>query len=38
MHLLKSNNCGEFSLTKDFGDDIPRYAILSAELDAQAHL
>ena len=29
MHLLEYNNDGEFSLTKDFGDDIPRYAILS---------
>ena len=30
MRLLKRNNTGEFSLTKDFvSDDIPRYAILS---------
>jgi hypothetical protein len=29
MRLLERNNDGEFSLTKDFGDDIPRYAILS---------
>lgn len=29
MRLLRCNNGGEFSLTKDFGDDIPRYAILS---------
>ena len=31
MRLLKSNNTGEFSLTKDLlvSDDIPRYAILS---------
>ncbi len=29
MRLLEYNNDGEFSLTKDFGDDIPRYAILS---------
>ena len=29
MRLLERNNDGEFSLTKDFGDDISRYAILS---------
>jgi hypothetical protein len=29
MRLLECNNDREFSLTKDFGDDIPRYAILS---------
>jgi hypothetical protein len=29
MRLLEYNNDGEFCLTKDFGDDIPRYAILS---------
>ena len=31
MRLLKGNNAGEFSLTKDLllNDDIPRYAILS---------
>ena len=31
MRLLKGNNTGEFSLTKDLllNDDIPRYAILS---------
>jgi Heterokaryon incompatibility protein (HET) len=29
MRLLQCNNGGEFSLTKDFGDNIPRYAILS---------
>jgi hypothetical protein len=29
MHLLERNNDGEFSVTKDFGDDIPWYAILS---------
>jgi hypothetical protein len=29
MRLLESNNDGEFSLAKEFGDDIPRYAILS---------
>jgi Heterokaryon incompatibility protein (HET) len=29
MRLLEYNNDGEFSLTKDFGDDIPQYAILS---------
>ena len=28
MRLLERNSAGEFSLTKDFGDDIPRYAIL----------
>jgi hypothetical protein len=29
MRLLERNNDGEFSLTKDFGDHVPRYAILS---------
>lgn len=29
MHLLERNNDNEFSVTKDYGDDIPRYAILS---------
>ena len=29
MRLLERDNDGEFSLTKDFGDNIPRYAILS---------
>jgi hypothetical protein len=29
MRLLQCNNGSEFSLTKDFGDNIPRYAILS---------
>jgi hypothetical protein len=30
MRLLERNNGGEFNLTKDlFGDDIPKYAILS---------
>jgi hypothetical protein len=29
MRLLQCNNDGEYSLTKDFIDDIPRYAILS---------
>jgi len=29
MRLLEYNNDGEFSLTTIFGDDIPRYAILS---------
>ena len=29
MRLLERNNDGEFSLTKDFGDDFPCYAILS---------
>jgi hypothetical protein len=29
MRLLKRNNVGEFSLTKDFGDHVSRYAILS---------
>ncbi len=29
MRLLQCDKSGEFSLTKDFGDDIPRYAILS---------
>lgn len=29
MRLLKYNDDGEFSLHDDFGDDIPKYAILS---------
>jgi hypothetical protein len=29
MRLLERNSAGEFSLTKDFGDDVSRYAILS---------
>ena len=29
MRFLERNNSSEFSLTQDFGDDIPRYAILS---------
>ena len=29
MRLLEYSNEGEFSLTEFFGDDIPRYAILS---------
>jgi hypothetical protein len=29
MHLIERNNDDKFSVTKDFGDDIPRYAILS---------
>jgi hypothetical protein len=29
MRLLQCNSGGEFSLTKDFGGEIPRYAILS---------
>jgi hypothetical protein len=29
MRLLERNNSSEFSLAKDFVDDIPRYAILS---------
>jgi hypothetical protein len=29
MRLLERNNSSEFSLTQDFGDDIPQYAILS---------
>jgi hypothetical protein len=29
MRLLERNDGDDFSLTKDFGDDIPRYAILS---------
>ncbi len=29
MHLLKLGSHREVSLTKDFGDDPPRYAILS---------
>jgi hypothetical protein len=29
MRLLERNSDGEFSLTKDFGDRVSRYAILS---------
>jgi len=29
MHLIERNNDDKFSVTKDFGDDIPWYAILS---------
>jgi hypothetical protein len=29
MRLLERNNSGEFSLTNDFIDDFPQYAILS---------
>jgi hypothetical protein len=29
MRLLERNSAGEFSLTKDFGDHVSRYAILS---------
>ena len=29
MRLLELNNDGEFSLAKDFGDHVRRYAILS---------
>jgi len=29
MRLLESNNDGGFILTKEFGDDVPQYAILS---------
>jgi hypothetical protein len=29
MRLLEYNNDGEFSLTKDFGDHVSQYAILS---------
>jgi hypothetical protein len=29
MHLIERNNDNKFSVTKDFGDDIPWYAILS---------
>src|SRR5436190_2025421 len=29
MRLLERNNSSQFSLTQDFGDDIPQYAILS---------
>jgi hypothetical protein len=29
MRLLERNNDSEFSLTQDFSDDIPQYAILS---------
>jgi len=36
MHLLERNGAGEFSLTKDFGDDTPRYAILSHTWGADA--
>jgi len=36
MRLLERNNDGEFSPTKDFGDDISRYAILSHTWGADA--
>jgi hypothetical protein len=36
MRLLERNNNGEFSLTKDFSDKIPRYAILSHTWGADA--
>ena len=36
MCLLERNNNGEFSLTKDFSDKIPRYAILSHTWGADA--
>ena len=34
MRLLERNNAGEFSLTKDFVDDVPQYAILSHTWEA----
>ena len=34
MHLLEYNNDGEFSLTKFFFDDVPKYAILSHRWEA----
>jgi len=36
MRLLERNNGGKFSLTKDFNDNIPRYAILSHTWGADA--
>jgi hypothetical protein len=36
MRLLERNNDGNFSLTEHFGDDIPRYAILSHTWGADA--
>ncbi|KAI0532365.1 hypothetical protein GGR58DRAFT_490623 [Xylaria digitata] len=36
MRLLERNNDGDFSLTEHFGDDIPRYAILSHTWGADA--
>jgi hypothetical protein len=35
MRLLEYNNDGEFSLAEFFGDDIPRYAILSHRWGAE---
>jgi hypothetical protein len=35
MRLLEYNNNGEFSLAEFFGDDIPRYAILSYRWGAE---
>jgi hypothetical protein len=35
MRLLEYNNDGEFSLAEFFGDDIPRYAILSHKWGAE---
>ena len=35
MRLLKYNNEGEFSFAEFFGDDIPRYAILSHRWEAE---
>jgi hypothetical protein len=36
MRLLELNNGGKFSLTKDFSDTIPRYAVLSHTWGADA--
>ncbi len=36
MRLLERNSAGEFSLTKDFGDHVSRYAILSHTWGADA--
>jgi hypothetical protein len=35
MRLLQYNNDGDFSLTEDLGDNIPRYAILSHRWEAE---
>jgi hypothetical protein len=35
MRLLQYNNDSDFSLTKDLGDNIPRYAILSHRWEAE---
>ena len=35
MRLLEYNNDGEFGLAEFFGDDIPRYAILSHRWEAE---